>query len=211
MYKLYVKTHNITGLKYLGKTNNKNPHKYRGSGTYWKRHIAVHGYDVTTEILLITDDYDELKETGKFFSRLWGVVRSNEWANLMDEKGDGGNTSIKRLEMGTHNFQDSNYQSRIQKRRISEGRHNLQSGNRTPTTGFPKGGKHAATRRRNFGETNPFRGAVPCVDIVGNNVMVPREVYASQTRINKADWEFVHTKSKEAKLRKRVCSSGSEI
>ena len=68
MYKLYVKTHNITGLKYLGKTNNKNPHKYRGSGTYWKRHIAVHGYDVTTEILLITDDYDELKETGKFFN-----------------------------------------------------------------------------------------------------------------------------------------------
>lgn len=41
VYHLYKKTHNITGLKYLGQTT-KNPYKYRGSGTYWKRHIKIH-------------------------------------------------------------------------------------------------------------------------------------------------------------------------
>ena len=35
---LYVKTHNKSGLKYLGKTI-QNPFKYKGSGTYWLRHI----------------------------------------------------------------------------------------------------------------------------------------------------------------------------
>jgi len=29
---LYKKTHNQTGFKYLGKTNSKDPHKYKGSG-----------------------------------------------------------------------------------------------------------------------------------------------------------------------------------
>jgi hypothetical protein len=29
---LYKKTHNITGLKYLGKTAQSNPYKYPGSG-----------------------------------------------------------------------------------------------------------------------------------------------------------------------------------
>lgn len=38
MIYLYVKTHNITGLKYLGKTNNKDPHSYKGSGKYWILH-----------------------------------------------------------------------------------------------------------------------------------------------------------------------------
>ena len=40
---LYLKTHNKTGLKYLGQTSNPDPHRYAGSGTYWKRHLGVHG------------------------------------------------------------------------------------------------------------------------------------------------------------------------
>jgi len=47
---LYLKTHNKTGLKYLGKTI-QNPYKYQGSGEYWIPHIKKHGYDVTTKIL----------------------------------------------------------------------------------------------------------------------------------------------------------------
>lgn len=47
---LYIKTHNITGLKYFGKTI-KNPFKYKGSGKYWTRHLAIHGNDVTTEVV----------------------------------------------------------------------------------------------------------------------------------------------------------------
>jgi hypothetical protein len=90
MHYLYVKTHNKTGLKYLGKTKSKDPFKYRGSGKYWKRHINKHGYDVTTQILLVTENKEELKQTGLFFSKLWNIVKSREWANLKLENGDGG-------------------------------------------------------------------------------------------------------------------------
>jgi hypothetical protein len=84
---LYVKTHNKTGMKYLGKTVASNPHSYRGSGKYWKKHINKHGNDVTTKILLKTTSEEELKQTGLFFSRLFNVVESSDWANLMVEAG----------------------------------------------------------------------------------------------------------------------------
>jgi hypothetical protein len=90
MIYLYVKTHNKTGLKYLGKTNSKDPHKYAGSGLYWTKHLKVHGIDYTTEILLATEDKEELKETGLFFSKIFNIVKSKEWANIMEEYGQGG-------------------------------------------------------------------------------------------------------------------------
>jgi hypothetical protein len=85
---LYVKTHLVTGLKYLGKTE-KDPHQYKGSGKYWKEHVRVHGYDVKTDILLVTESHDELVETGLFFSKLFNVVESSAWANLIPESGEG--------------------------------------------------------------------------------------------------------------------------
>ena len=42
IYTLYVKTHNKTGLKYLGRTT-QDPYKYKGSGTYWRSHLKKHG------------------------------------------------------------------------------------------------------------------------------------------------------------------------
>lgn len=90
---LYVKTHNKTGLKYLGKTVKKDPHSYPGSGKLWRRHLDKHGYDYSTEILLETDDINELKNSGIYYSNLWNVVESDEWANLVIERGDGGDTS----------------------------------------------------------------------------------------------------------------------
>ena len=90
---LYVKTHNITGLKYLGKTEAKDPHRYKGSGKYWKRHIGKYGYDVSTQILLVTENKEEIRDTGIFFSRLWNIVDDSKWANLKEESGDGGRPS----------------------------------------------------------------------------------------------------------------------
>jgi len=92
-YYLYVKTHTTTGLKYLGKTKQKDFHKYPGSGKYWRAHLRKHGHNYTTEILLETDDKVELQEKGIFYSNLWNVVESAAWANLMIEQGDGGDTS----------------------------------------------------------------------------------------------------------------------
>jgi hypothetical protein len=86
---LYVKTHNKTGLKYLGKTSAKDPYKYRGSGKYWQLHIKKHGYDVTTTILKECLSNDEIKYWGEHYSTLWNIVENTEWANLKPESGDG--------------------------------------------------------------------------------------------------------------------------
>lgn len=108
MIYLYVKTHTITGLKYLGQTSSNDPHKYKGSGVYWRRHLQVHGPYFTTQILLASENPTDIKETGVFFSRLWGVVNSKDWANLMEEKGDGVDSStaravaLQRVQDGTH-------------------------------------------------------------------------------------------------------------
>lgn len=90
MIYLYLKTHNKTGLKYLGKTTSDDPHKYQGSGKLWKRHIKKHGYDVTTEIIFQSTDLDEIKAEGIRLSNLWNIVESKEYANLIVESGDGG-------------------------------------------------------------------------------------------------------------------------
>lgn len=93
---LYVKTHNITGLKYLGKTNRPDPHKYLGSGIYWRNHIKKYGQDYSTEILKECSTKEELKYWGLYYSDLWDVVNAKDnngnkiWANLKPENGDGG-------------------------------------------------------------------------------------------------------------------------
>lgn len=85
---LYKKTHNKTGLKYLGKTT-RDPFKYGGSGKDWVPHIKKHGYDVTTEILKECSTKEELSRWGRYYSKLWNIVESLEWANRIPESGGG--------------------------------------------------------------------------------------------------------------------------
>ena len=89
VYYLYKKTHKITNLKYLGFTK-KNPHKYKGSGIKWLSHLNKHGYNVETEILYETTERDNIQQLGEYYSKLWNVVQSPEWANLKPESGEGG-------------------------------------------------------------------------------------------------------------------------
>ena len=90
---LYVKTHNKTGLKYLGKTQSRDPHKYPGSGVYWTAHLKKHGHDYVTEIIQECQTKEELRKWGLYYSNLWNIVESNAWANLKEEVGDGGRQS----------------------------------------------------------------------------------------------------------------------
>lgn len=100
MYYLYKKTHKKTGMKYLGQTKN-NPFTYKGSGLYWKRHLKKHGNDVNTEILKECKTKEDLKSWGEYYSDLWKVVDSDEWANMKPEIGDGG--SVQGINLGrTH-------------------------------------------------------------------------------------------------------------
>ncbi|HET8688408.1 MAG TPA: NUMOD3 domain-containing DNA-binding protein [Methanosarcina sp.] len=83
---LYIKQHNITGLKYFGKTT-RNPYSYIGSGTYWRRHLKLHGRDVTTLWCQLFNSEDEIKKFALEFSNKNNIVESKEWANLRPEDG----------------------------------------------------------------------------------------------------------------------------
>lgn len=84
---LYVKQHNVTGLKYFGKTVKSDPVKYKGSGKHWTRHINKYGNNVTTVWYQLFEDKQELTEYAIKFSKENNIVKSDEWANLKDEDG----------------------------------------------------------------------------------------------------------------------------
>lgn len=92
-----IKTHNKTGLKYLCYTQKEDHDRYTGSGKYWKLHIKEHGYDVVTEVLFQSESYDEFLEKARHYSETYGVVKSQDWANLRIEDGDGGDTVSNKM------------------------------------------------------------------------------------------------------------------
>lgn len=87
---LYVAEHNLTGLKYFGKTIN--PKKsYKGSGSRWIRHLKKHGWDVTMNYIAKFDNVNEASFFALKFSEEHDIVGSNSWANCRPETGlDGG-------------------------------------------------------------------------------------------------------------------------
>lgn len=87
MIYLYVKTHNVTGLKYFGKTTKEDPIKYSGSGKYWKRHLKKHGFDFSTEIVGEFEDPKLCQEIALKFSMDNDIVNNEDWANLIEENG----------------------------------------------------------------------------------------------------------------------------
>lgn len=90
---LYIKESPL-GLKYLGKTTS-NPYTYSGSGKRWKLHLKYHNIkpnEIKTTILCETNINNELKKMGLYYSELYDVVNSTEWANMKPEEGDGGAT-----------------------------------------------------------------------------------------------------------------------
>lgn len=99
IYYLYLKTHNKTGLKYLGQTK-QDPYKYKGSGSEWGKHLKQFGEDFQTDILLQTSNKDERNFWGRFYSRIWNVVDAQDdfgnkiYANKIPETGAGGGQRV---------------------------------------------------------------------------------------------------------------------
>ena len=214
MLYLYVKTHNKTGLKYLGKTNQANYHAYSGSGVHWKRHLDKHGHDYTTEILLATEDKDEIRETGLFFSKLFNVVSSNEWANLQEEKGDGVSSEFatqenyRRLEQGTHPFGDPLHNQKTYKKRQEtlrkNGTHNFLGGE-IQRNAYKRRLESGAQEKLNAANServkelakngnHPLQRLINVVDKDGNIITIPKEEYGN-------DSALVHINSLEGKRR----------
>ena len=89
---LYIKQHKVTGKLYFGKTY-KNPEKYTGSGVHWKPHLRKHGKNIETLWYCLYLNEESIKESAMSFSKLWNIVESDEWLNLIEENGtDGGDT-----------------------------------------------------------------------------------------------------------------------
>ena len=89
IYYLYIKE-SILGLKYLGFTS-QDPFLYGGSGKYWRLHIKKHNiksFQIKTDILIKTNNIDMIKFWGLYYSKLYNVVESDDWANLMPESGE---------------------------------------------------------------------------------------------------------------------------
>lgn len=91
---LCVKTHSKTGLKYLCKTI-KDPFKYNGSGIDWKTHLKEYGKEHTTIVLKECATQSELSYWGRFYSDLWNVADSIDWANRIPETGAGSGSHLK--------------------------------------------------------------------------------------------------------------------
>jgi len=94
---LYIATHNITGLKYFGKTTRYFTQEdlqksYHGSGTEWLLHLKEFGDDVTMEIHGIYN-LEDVENKALVFSLINEITESELWANMKSENGlDGGTT-----------------------------------------------------------------------------------------------------------------------
>ena len=87
---LMIKTHKKTGLKYLCKKTTddiKKCYRYKGSGSFWKRHLQKHGSCIDTKIIEICDNISDLHIKALYWSDYYNVVSSVEWANLVPENG----------------------------------------------------------------------------------------------------------------------------
>jgi len=85
---LLVMEHKRTGLKYFCKTAQLHClNHYKGSGKYWKKHLAKHGKDISVGVLGIYYEEDRCKSAAKKFSEENDIVNSDAWANLIIENG----------------------------------------------------------------------------------------------------------------------------
>ena len=193
IYYLYVKTHNKTGLQYLGYTSSVDPHKYTGSGKYWLLHLNKHGFDFSTRVLHKCVSKLAIKAWGLFYSRLWSIVNSKQWANLKEENGDGGDCGPKgRVELSRkgkgrehsdltkHKMSDSHtgtVMSEITKEKIR-----LKNAGKKHTDAFKN--LHRGSKNKFFG-IGPFNGKTHSIETrkkisVGNT----GKKHTEETRLN---------------------------
>ena len=211
MVYLYVKTHNKTGLKYFGKTTRKDFQKYLGSGKYWRRHLALHGKDFTTELIASFDCEEDCQNFAIRFSLENDIVNSKIWANLKEENGlDGSPKGVKFSEEHKQKISKSligksfpksekakENMKVAQKKRAQK---DLEAG-KNPFQG-EHGSKLAKDRTKRLLEngSHNFQKSTLVVDKNGNRKSISTDLFWSQIG-PKEDWEYVHITSKEGKLR----------
>lgn len=212
MIYLYVKTHNITGLKYFGKTTRKDPYKYKGSGIYWLKHLRKHGSNFTTEIIGTFDNEEACTKVALAFSAIYNIAHSKEWANLKEENGlDGSPKGVVFTDEHKDKIRQSRYgkcyndfdsdtrkkMSESAKRRTEE-----QKKQGTHTFSGVRGSELASKRNKKLLESGKhnFVNFVIVVDTDGDRSTITREQFWAQSG-PKECWIYVQHTSKEAKKR----------
>lgn len=119
-YYLMIKEIEQTGLKYLCKRKqckDLTEHlRYKGSGKLWRRILKAHPeYTIKTTVIGLYNKQD-LKKYGTYYSNLYDIVKSEDWANLIPEVGDGGQTH-----KGTHPFKNKESGSIVYRTECPEG------------------------------------------------------------------------------------------
>jgi len=173
LVKLYIKTHNNTGLKYFGRTIKEDIHKYKGSGKHWKNHIKKHGYNVKTELYgEFYEDDPLLKEVALDFSNRNDIVKSKEWTNLMLEDGLRGGNS--RTGMTIEKIKAYNTKISIS----NKGKHSMLHSEETKDkiSKYRIGKKHKNNTKTKI--SNSLKNLVSCIDIRNNTkVQVSKEEF----------------------------------
>lgn len=96
MIRLMIKTHNVTELKYLCVSTKDDYLNYPGSGVKWRNHLKHHGFNFSTVVLYESQVRNDIfKSMCLYYSRLYDVVNSDEWANLIMEDGNTGSAYAK--------------------------------------------------------------------------------------------------------------------
>jgi hypothetical protein len=217
---LYIKTHKVTGLKYFGKTTKSDPKSYKGSGIYWKKHLAKYGYLVDTEIVGVFDSIEECANFATIFSIENNIIDSPEWANLKLENGlDGSPIGVKFSDEHKENirksrigkcfnpFTDETRQrmsaaSKLKAQKQLEEGKSAFHGEKGSSLAKDRNARLSSEGKHNFQVT----GIVSVVDKNGVGKRISKEEYDSQLG-HRNDWEFVSVSSKEAKRRKSAKDS----
>ena len=84
--KVYVMEHKVTGKLYFGHTS-RNIKNYNGSGPKWIEHLKENGYKINKHVLLETDDPVLLEKKCKEWSKLFDIVDSDLFLNVVEERG----------------------------------------------------------------------------------------------------------------------------
>ena len=129
---LYIKKHNITGLKYFGKTVKTDPTKYNGSGKYWILHLKEHGYNVSTIWCQLFIEQADLERYALAFSAENNISESKDWANLKPENGlDGGCVGTHRSASTRQKLSEANKgrkqsdETKLKRSRSNKGKHGI--------------------------------------------------------------------------------------
>lgn len=186
---LYVKQHNITDMKYFGKTTKNDPIKYKGSGKYWLRHLRKYGNNVSTIWCHLFFDKDNLVKFAEHFSKQNDIEYSTEWANIIPENGINGGAQTDTIRQKVYNT------------KLKNGTLNVQTPERAR--------KAVETRKRNGSYFNSKESIRKCkLTKIKNGTMnsnTPESIkMAQQTKMKRYGSTNNHSKESAEKRKKTI-------